>query len=166
VQRPDAQALGLLALHQLATGYYDEAIELADEGATRIGRMLQRGGTEVLSNLATYLPSAVSLARFVRLVAPCKDNTSSVPSQALDEKADDHLEQLLSPADMCDLLQPQCARQSPEAMVYQLIGWLYCFSRECRKVHSTDLPGYLVSRYEACLAWYESAVKSTSDQVS
>lgn len=66
---PDAQALGLLSLHQLGLGGYAEARELADESVRRIDIQYRQQGEEqrVNSSLqttrATSLFGAISLAR-------------------------------------------------------------------------------------------------------
>jgi hypothetical protein len=58
---------------------------------------------------------------------------------------------------------PQGVPYAPTIM-FQLTGWVYCFSSRSQISDGDKLPSHLLDTYRACLSWYDSALQSMSDQ--
>lgn len=66
-----------------------------------------------------------------------------------------------------DLIQvsglPQSIPHVPTIM-FQLTGWVYCFSSRSQISDGSTLPNHLRDTYRACLSWYDSALQTMRDQ--
>ncbi|KAI6778885.1 Fungal trans [Emericellopsis cladophorae] len=175
---PDAQALALLALHELERGnldssryYSDQAVRHLHAAHVAIGPEAKNDDAVLCAVRRDVLYALISLARMIRLgIARVKDATSYAVKRQASTGTDminpvgfhvnAQVEQLLS------WTEPQPFEFSSASLrtgpaLSQLTTWVYCFSARAQIYVDDVLPELLLDTYSACLSWYASKLQAS-----